>query len=189
MITKLGIQYRVGIETGGIDDPFFNDIAGTAAAYCVSGNAICIVNSGKTGPVYIIQPLPVKLAGIDVILHQVIQNLSLNRIWCAGPYRCIARQVAVIIRPWIGSIVPVECCYTSVAKRITKGCCKRCIIIDPEIMCQDSNRLVRFTYTGISLFTILVTPIWVVVVGAGQVKHFLHGSTLSAILRWCTKSC
>ena len=77
MLAEFGIQYRVCIKSFGIDDPFFDDIAGALSCYTVAGDTIRIIDRGHTGPVHIVQVLPVDLAVIDIILHQVIQLLSL----------------------------------------------------------------------------------------------------------------
>ena len=95
------------------------------------------------------------------------------------------RQLLIIIRTRIGSIArPSKCTCSIITIFESCACLQLHFFIDIKIPRCDSRRLERAYNTWVTLFTILITPVWIVIVTISQIiSFFCRGTLLSSFCR------
>ena len=94
----------------------------------------------------------------------------------------IAREVAVIVRTGIRSVIPVKCCVSVFTGPEKKGAGESEFFRWGVVVFEEGDRLVGYPVASVADLTVLISPVGVVHVVTHKVVNLLGGSVLGSSL-------
>ena len=153
----------------------------------------CILTVGCSLAVSIVKAIPLNLA-VLLVAPPVHSSLPIRESLCCTiacialiPHVIVATwKVLPVVRLWVFTVVIVQ--LSALIHRILskKTCCQLHLLIDIPIPSEDSRRCEVVNNAAIALVTILITPIWVVLIVVCKPVSLVSTCALCRTLSWVT---
>ena len=165
--------------------------------HCISVLSLQVVKSvlavGCRLSVSIVKAIPLNLS-VLLIAPPVDSCLPIRESLCCTvaciiliPYIIVATwKVLPVVRLWVLAIVIVQF-RTLIHRILSKETCRQLhFLVDIPIPCEDGRRCEIVYNTAIALVTILITPVWIVLIIIGKPVSLVSTCTLCRTLSWVT---
>ena len=153
---------------------------------------IGVMHRKKVVSVGVVQFVPVYLRDLRVAVHPFLE-LSLDFPRAMGIGHVIARQVPVVVGTRVSVLTPFEAGLTHLASEVIGRGVERGPFVRCPIPSELGHRLMISAHARIADDLLarsihrLITPVWIVIIGADQIVSLLHHRGRTAALRGRTK--
>ena len=151
----------------------------------------CILAVGCSLAVSIVKAVPLNLA-VLLVAPPVDSCLPIREGLCCAvacialiPHVIVATwKVLPVVRLWVLAVVIVQLCALIHRILSKKTCCQLHLLVDIPIPSEDSRRCKVINNAAIALVTILITPIWVVLIVISKPVSLVSTCALCRTLSW-----